>query len=231
MALVIAFEGIDGSGKTVQMQHLEQKLLARGLRVDTLSFPAYHSFFGRHIGSYLTCSEGVCASNVDGKSMALWFALDRFEALRNYSMEHLDVVLMNRYVLSNAVYQSIRDRDLHKPDLLDFVLELEHEHFYIPKADLYIYLDVHIENASKNVTKKGYRDYAGHDKDVYESQVGIQLRARAKYLEYATRLPNIAVVPCMQNTCMRTEEEIANSVFEALMERNLLETMKKGKDE
>ena len=124
MAYVITFEGIDGTGKGTQMDRLAASLNARGLRVKVLSFPIYDSFFGSEVGAFLTGRDGVRADTVDGKSMALWFALDRFEAFRRFDMSDCDVLLINRYVLSNAVYQSIRDCDLGKPDLLDFILSL-----------------------------------------------------------------------------------------------------------
>lgn len=219
---IIAFEGIDGSGKTVQMYHLERALLRRGMRVDTLSFPIYSSFFGREVGKLLTCAEGVSADQVDNKSMALWFALDRFDAFADYHLGEADVLLINRYVLSNAVYQSIRERDLNGPDILSFVLELEHGRFGLPVPDAYIYLDVDPMNAGNNVARKGYRDYVGNSRDVYEAQSGIQQRARAKYLEYAGLLDNVFVVPCMKEGALRGEQEIAMQVEDLLLREGIL---------
>ena len=109
MAVIITFEGIDGTGKGTQMENLETRLLNRGLHVSSVSFPEYSSFFGTQVGNYLTGKDGVRADTVDGKSMALWFALDRFEHFRDWDPNSCDVLLLNRYALSNAVYQSIRE--------------------------------------------------------------------------------------------------------------------------
>ena len=144
--------------------------------------------------------------------MALWFALDRFEAFKNIDYTSYDFLLINRYVLSNAVYQSIRDIDLGKPDLLDFCLTLEHEHFGIPRPDLNLVLDMDLEEASENVSKKGFRDYVGDTKDVYESIDSIQLRARKKYQEYSRRLDSIVFVPCMKNGQLESIETIAQKI-------------------
>ena len=129
---IIAFEGIDGTGKSVQMEALRTRLEARGRRVGVLSFPDYGSFFGGCVGRYLTKKDGVSASDVDQRSMALWFAMDRWAAFQGFDYSKFDVLVINRYVLSNAVYQSIRDRDVDKPDILDFVLTLEHEQLSLP---------------------------------------------------------------------------------------------------
>ena len=212
---IIAFEGIDGTGKSVQMEALRGKLEQRGWKVGVLSFPDYGSFFGGCVGRYLTKKDGVSASDVDQRSMALWFAMDRWAAFRDFDYRPYDVLLINRYVLSNAVYQSIRDRDVDQPDILDFVLELEHEQLKLPRPDLYLILDVDLSAAQDNVTKKGYRDYVGDEKDEYEKQDSIQLRARSKYLSFGERLSNVQVIPCMEGGALLPIEAIAQRVYAA----------------
>lgn len=216
MTKIIAFEGIDGTGKTVQMQRLVDYLESEGKRVLTLSFPMYETFFGSLVGRYLTAKDGVAANTVDGKSMALWFALDRFEAFKNLDYSGYDFLLINRYVLSNAVYQSIRDIDLDKPDLLDFCLTLEFEHFGIPRPDVNIVFDMDVRDAASNVDKKGFRDYVGNARDVYESIDSIQTRAREKYHAYAKRLDSIVFIPCMKDGALESIDTIATHVREAI---------------
>ena len=209
MTKIIAFEGIDGTGKTVQLRRLHERLATGGrFRVKALSFPMYDTFFGAECGRLLSGSGGVRADDVDGKSMALGYALDRFEAFRDLDYSDADVLLINRYILSNAVYQSVRDRDLGRPDLLDFVLELEYGHFRIPKADAHIVLDMNPEKAYENVGKKGFRDYVGDQPDIYEALPDIQKRAREKYIEYAGRMPGIHIIPCMEQNRLKSIEAI-----------------------
>ena len=212
---IIAFEGIDGTGKSVQMEALRRRLEQRGLAVGVLSFPDYGSFFGGCVGRYLTKKDGVSASDVDQRSMALWFAMDRWAAFRDFDYSRFDVLLINRYVLSNAVYQSIRDRDADQPDILDFVLTLEHEQLSLPRPDLYLIMDVDLSAAQSNVSKKGYRDYVGDEKDEYEKQDAIQIRARSKYLSFGERLENVRVIPCMAGGALLPIEAIADRVYAA----------------
>lgn len=216
MTKIIAFEGIDGTGKSVQMRCLAERLESRGLSVLEISFPMYDSFFGGMVGRYLTAKDGIAANTVDGKSMALWFALDRFEAFSKVPYQEYDVLLINRYVLSNAVYQSIRDIDLEQPDILDFVQELEYEHFKIPRPDLQLVLDMDLEDASHNVEKKGFRDYVGNEKDVYERIDSIQLRARRKYDLYASRMDNVKKIVCMENGSLLPIDVIADRIYAAV---------------
>jgi len=216
MPRIITFEGIDGTGKGTQMEVLAEALKNKGLRVKTIGFPLYDSYFGNYVGSYLTGRDGVRADTVDSKSMALWFALDRFEAFRDRDDSDCDVLLINRYVLSNAVYQSVRDCDLGNPDLLDFVLTTEHDHFGIPRPDRILLFDMDLDAAAKNVDRKGFRDYVGEGRDIYESIPTIQLRAREQYLAYAARLDYVSVIPCMENGKLKSIEDIGKLVFEAV---------------
>ena len=142
--------------------------------------------------------------------------MDRWAAFQNFDYSGFDVLLINRYVLSNAVYQSIRDRDVDQPDILDFVLTLEHEQLKLPQPDLYLILDVDLSAAQSNVSKKGYRDYVGDEKDEYEKQDSIQIRARAKYLSFGERLPNVQVIPCMEAGALLPIEDIAQRVYRAV---------------
>lgn len=220
---VITIEGIDGSGKGVQFRMLAKRLSDAGLTVDTRDFPRYDKYFGRAVGALLSGSDGVLASNVDGKSMALWFALDRWDDLKDYRLGEADVLLINRYVLSNAVYQSVRDIDLGKPDIVDWVMDLEYNRFGIPKPTLNIFFDVAPDRAGSNVDKKGFRGYVGEKRDVYEANGGMQARARAKFLECAERFDDIAVVQCMGGSGMLSPETISDAVIACLCERGLLE--------
>ncbi len=219
---IIAIEGIDGSGKGVQYQLLRNALCARGYSVATRDFPAYDSFFGQEIGKLLAGTGSVRADQVDGKSMALWFALDRFESLRDYVDGATDILLLNRYVLSNAVYQSIRDIDLGKPDLADWVFELEYTHLGLPRPDINLVFSIAPEQAEENVCKKGCRSYVGAGRDVYEASHGIQARAMAQYLAYAARYDDIAVIPCMEQGQLLPIEAISARVLATLHARGIL---------
>ncbi|MDO4567564.1 MAG: hypothetical protein Q4B99_01260 [Clostridia bacterium] len=217
--IIIVIEGIDGSGKTVQFNMLKEKLIAMGKSVATRSFPRYGSYFGEQIGRYLSGNGAVPATEVDNKSMALWFALDRWESFSDYRDGETDYLLINRYVMSNAVYQSIRDGD---SDISDWVIDLEFNHFKLPRPDVTLFFSVATKWASDNVLKKERRDYVEEAKDVYEASPGIQSRARELYLKCARRYGGISVIECMGESGMLGVEEISQKVTEELERLGLL---------
>lgn len=135
---IIAIEGIDGGGKGVQVRALKENLQKLGYTVAGRDYPMYDTYFGAQVGKLLSGADGVRADEIDGKSMALWFALDRWESFKDYRDGETDFLIINRFVLSNAVYQSVRDIDLGKPDIVNWVMDLEYGHFGLPKPDLNI---------------------------------------------------------------------------------------------
>ena len=220
---IITIEGIDGSGKTVQYGLLAKALEERGFTVQKRSYPVYDSYFGGQVGRYLSAADGVRATDVDQRSMALWFAMDRFMDLRDFNDGEADFLLLNRYVLSNAVYQSIRDRDLGKPDIADWVFDLEYNVLGLPPPDLNLLFDVEPERAGINVDSKGFRGYVGDGRDVYESSKPMQQRAREKYTEIAERFEDTVIITCGRGRSMLPPEEIAEKVLSVLIERGLIE--------
>lgn len=175
---LIALEGVDGAGKATQVS-----LLAKALStVDVVSFPRYDTFFGRHIRSLLDSGE---AMTLDPRSMALWYALDRAQWAADRKP---GPVLLNRYTLSNAVYQSARSSD---PEMFDWVLRLEYEELRIPRPDVTVVLDVPPDVSRQRVVSRG------GDGDAYERSSALQARVRDGYLAAASRLPDVVVVPAL----------------------------------
>lgn len=217
--IIIAVEGIDGSGKTAQIERLGTNLAQNGAKVETISFPIYQSFFGREIGSMLR-GETLRADQVDARSMCLWYALDRWERLKDYCGGYCDYLLINRYTMSNAVYQSVREID--GQDQWEWVYQLEHKILGLPEPDLYCLLDVDPVCAQKNVDCKGEREYVD-GRDVYEQQQGLLQRAKERYLQLAEKLSNVEVVSCMEEgQTLADQEMIAGRIWEMLRERGLV---------
>src|SRR2546423_5194591 len=180
---LVAVEGLDGAGKSTQVSLLAHALSA----VDVVSFPRYDTFFGRHIRALLDGDGAVSAASVDPRSMALWYALDRVQWARSRPPSD-GVVLLNRYVLSNAVYQSARASD---PALLDWVLHLEFEELELPRPDVTVVLDVPPSVSASRVAHRG------EGADVYERSSALLGRVRQGYLAAAARLPPVVGIPAV----------------------------------
>ena len=221
---LIAFEGIDGSGKTVQISKWQAFLENAGFRTITKSFPVYESFFGAEIGNLLAGTKPVTAQNLDPKSMCLWYALDRWRVFQSFAYSAYDYVLLNRFSLSNAVYQSIRTLPAERESFISWVFELEEVQLGLPSPDLYVVFDSTPEISAQNISKKGYRNYVGDKPDVYEASAEMMNQVCALYLQIARKLNNIFVVNCVEDGgAMKDPDEIFSEVKKRLEELAIIE--------
>ena len=217
---VIAFEGIDGSGKGVRIREIAGRLNGLGRKVLVQDFPVYSGFFGKEIGRMLSGEQDVRADVVDPRSMSLWYALDRHEALKGIDRREYDDILFNRSTLSNAVYQSIRTREEDREAFIEWLFELEFERLGVWEPDLYFIFDVTEEQSKKNVEKKEQRAYLKDTFDVYERSQRIMNQARSVYLRLAQEYDNMYIIPCMdENGVFKSIEEIADLVMKKIMEK------------
>lgn len=214
---IIAFEGIDGSGKTVQINKLKETIETLGYSVIIKSFPVYESFFGREVGNLLSGTKQVSAETLDPKSMCLWYALDRWKEFKDFEYKQYDFVLLNRFSLSSATYQSIRTIPEERNALISWVFELEHVHLELPSPDIYFLFDSSPEISTKNIMNKGYRDYVGNKPDVYEASSELMSNVREQYLSIAKNLKNSVVVNCVKdNGLMKDVNDIFYEVKRSL---------------
>ena len=100
---LIAFEGIDGTGKSTQCRKMEEYLNKRGVSVAQFREPT-DGIWGQKIKKILTAGRG----DVTREEELSWFNKDRREDVeKNISpaLSENKVVLMDRYYYSTAAYQ------------------------------------------------------------------------------------------------------------------------------
>src|SRR5262245_16698022 len=106
--MLIAFEGLDQSGKETQARLLGQRLQLEGRRVQPVSFPDYETPIGREIRKALD-GERDFAPDV----MQLLYVANRFEwrAKMEAWLAAGDVVICDRYRASSIAYGEAQGLD------------------------------------------------------------------------------------------------------------------------
>ena len=212
----LCIEGLDGSGKTVQCGLLADALRQAGKRVFLIDFPQYDSPLGREIGRFLSGrDETANADSVDAKSMCLWYAADRWNALKNVDFSQYDYVIFNRYPLSSAVYQTARRYGGVNEDFIQWVFSLEHGVFGLPEPDAYLFLNTEIAGCAENLTHKGERTYVD-GLDLYERSQSLLVCCREIYLHCAEVYENVHLVPCTGPDGLLPVDVIHRRVMETL---------------
>ncbi|MEU7768031.1 dTMP kinase [Nocardia sp. NPDC049190] len=187
MGVLIAVEGLDGAGKRTLIDRVAAELCGRGLRAATMAFPRYgHSVHADLAAEALRGAHGDLADSARG--MAVLFALDRAGAHDELSklLADNDVVILDRYVASNAAYSAARLGQSADGEIIDWVAELEFDRFALPAPAAQVLLDVPAEVAAERARRRGELD-ADRALDVYERDGGLQRRTGAVYRELAAR--------------------------------------------
>ncbi len=167
--LFIAFEGIDGSGKSTQVKLLKQKLEAAGLKVYTTCEPT-DSPIGKIIRDIFNHKM-----EADHRTIAGLFVADRLDHLLNKTngilkkLEEGYTVITDRYYFSSYAYQSTHVDQ-------DWVIKANSLSANLRRPDLNIYIDISPELSIDRLNK-------GRESiELYETLENLQ-NVRDKYFE------------------------------------------------
>lgn len=162
--LLIAFEGLDQSGKQTQAELLRDRLTASGHWVKLLSFPDYGTPIGEEIERAL---RG--ARNYAPDVMQLLYVANRYEWRTEIERRRADgeILICDRYLASSVAYGEAQGLDPA------WLLEIQR---YLPQPDLTFLLDIAPEVSAKRKTA---------DRDRYERDLALLGRVRNSYLHLA----------------------------------------------
>lgn len=181
----MVIEGLDGAGKRTLTEALTKALHDEGRTVTTLAFPRYgRSVHADLVREGLHRRHGDLTDSVYG--MGLLYALDRREAAPEIraGLDTHDVVLLDRYVASNAAYGAARLEQRADGEFVRWVREIEIDRFGLPVPDTQILLKVPPTVAAERAEKRAGTE-ADRAKDAYESDDDLQARCAAVYDELA----------------------------------------------
>jgi dTMP kinase len=211
----IVLDGIDGSGKTTQIQILAEALQRDGYEIYVADFPQYGKKSAGPVEEYLNGKYGP----VNPYICSLFFSVDRYDgshAIRK-ALEEGKVVISNRYVTANAGHQGEKITDEgERIAYFKWLDNIEYQIFGIPKPDLNLILHVDAKIAQRQVSKKAHeeRAYANHKKwDYHEKDLGHLQRAEKVFLQIAELFPNTKLVECVENGKLLSKEEIHNRIW------------------
>lgn len=159
--LLVAFEGLDQSGKQTQAELLRDRLVEHGRLVRLLSFPAYNTHIGTELGRALQ-GDRHYGSDV----MQLLYVANRYE-LKPEIVRELDrgtVVICDRYLASSIAYGEAHGLDAA------WLSDIQR---HLPQPDVTVLLDIAPEVSARRKTE---------DRDTYERDLALLARVRDSYV-------------------------------------------------
>jgi dTMP kinase len=186
---LIAFEGLDQSGKQTQSERLAAVLRQRGHRVEFLSFPEYGTAIGTEIGKALDGER-----DYEPDTLQLLYIANRYE-FRPRLQEWIEagaIVICDRYLASSIAYGEAQGLD---PAWLGDAQR------HLPQPTLTLVLDIPPEESLR-------RKHVARDR--FERDLPLLLRVRASYRRQASA-PNWRLIDGS-----RPVDAVAADVIEAV---------------
>src|SRR6185503_15878561 len=190
--LLVAFEGLDQSGKQTQAELLRDRLISNGRRVRLLSFPDYQTVIGAEIGRALRGERHYTAD-----VMQLLYVANRYEFKDEILRvtESGTIILCDRYLASSVAYGEAQGLDA------EWLTDIQK---YLPQPDITILLDIAPEVSARRKTA---------DRDKYERDLSMLGRVRDSYLRQAAQSGWVRL------DASRDKTEIAPDVFSVIRTR------------
>ena len=213
MGKLIVIEGLDGCGKSTQLELLPQNLHKNGIESRSVSFPDYKSDSSALVKMYLAGEFGKKPHDVNAYAASLFYAVDRYASYKTSWGEYYNqngVIVSGRYTTSNAVHQTSKMDEDNWQDFLDWLYELEYNKVGIPKPDKVIFLDMPIEVSQKLLSGRYKGDEA--KKDIHESDTAYLEKCR-KAAMFTAEYSGWTIIPCAQNGQPRSIQDIADDIL------------------
>lgn len=208
---LIVIEGLDGSGKSTQIEFLKNRLNSE--KIHQIKLPDYESDSSALVKMYLNGDFGKDPGDVNAYAASAFYAVDRFA---NYKMKWKsfyddgDIIISDRYTTSNAYHQATKIAREDRADFFAWLEDFEYNLIGVPKPDAVIYLDMPIEISQKMMSERYHGDET--KKDIHESNLAYLHKCRDAALDAAEKI-GWYVIKCNDGDGPRSIEDIGNEIY------------------
>lgn len=214
---LIVLEGLDGCGKSTQLELAGVYLKKIGVNSRTVSFPNYSSPSGQIISEYL--AGGIpCEGRNGAYAASAFYASDRYISYVTDWKRDYDggsVILSGRYTTSNAIYQMTKLPIDERAAFLDWLGDYEYNKLGLPKPDLVLFLDMPLDVSQKLLLKR----YNGDEsrKDIHEKNLSFMKNCRESAM-YAAERRGWNIIHCAEGDEALPVDEIHKKIAGAIKE-------------
>ncbi|MCQ2470849.1 MAG: deoxynucleoside kinase [Clostridia bacterium] len=213
MGKLIVIEGLDGSGKSTQLDRLVKKILTTtDIKIKQIKLPDYDSECCAAVKKYLKGDFGKTPEDVNAYAASCFYAVDRFANYKTKWKADYDdgtLIIADRYTTSNAYHQATKLPKEQWNDYFKWLEDFEYNKIKIPKPDAVIYLDMPIEISQKMMSER----YKGDEskKDIHEANIDYLFKCREAAKE-AAKAMDWFVIDCADGENPRTIESIGEEI-------------------
>ena len=210
---LFVIDGLDGSGKSTQLEICRRRLEKMGHKIKVISFPDYDSKSSALVKMYLNGEFSDDPDDINAYAASSFYAVDRYASyMTGWKKDYEEgcIILAARYVSSNALHQMSKLTPERWDGYLEWLYDYEYDKLGLPRADEVIFLDMPIEISQKLLSKR----YDGDDnkKDIHESHVDYLYKCRRSAL-YASEKMDWSVVPCNEGDEPLSVDNISDTII------------------
>ena len=221
---VIAFDGMNGVGKTTVCQKVEKLLQRTGARIERIRLPGAHQLAStRSIRTVLD----LCGKDLSPLARASLYLADFSEYVDKFVKQNIlnvDILLTDRSILSTLIYQVTLEKTIE--DIFPIFLNKTKEYIF---PNILVFLKppnfktaMNQIKASKGESEGSIAGYGSKDMEWYEKLHNAYIQVYEEYGWPTNCLP----------TCWTTNEDIAylsNIVIENLLHTEIIPEFEKWK--
>ncbi|MBQ6714615.1 MAG: deoxynucleoside kinase [Clostridia bacterium] len=217
MGKLIVIEGLDGCGKSTQLELLPKALKEKNIDCKSVSFPDYSSDSSALVKMYLAGRFGDKPGDVNAYAASVFYSVDRYASYKEVWGEFYEsggTVVSGRYTTSNAIHQTSKLPREQWEDFLNWLYDFEYNKIGIPKPDKVIFLDMPVEVSQKLLSNR----YEGDEekKDIHESDIEYLNNCR-KAAKFTADYSGWTTIPCSENGEPRSIADIAADILEEVL--------------
>lgn len=181
---IISFEGIEGTGKSTQINYLKQFLATQNIEAHAVREPG-QTYIGEQIRNLL--QNDANAGNMCSETELLLYEASRAQLIREFvapTIERGHWVLFDRFFDSSTAYQgAARGLSMHMVETLNHFAVQEY------RPSITFLLDIDVDTAFQRLQQR----HTGKDR-IEQEDVSFFERARQQYLVMAKAEPRRFVV-------------------------------------
>lgn len=169
MGRLIVIDGLDGSGKSTQLDRLDGYLRQSGIRYKQICFPDYEQPSSALVKMYLSGEFGQQADAVNAYAASSFYAVDRYASYKKFwQADYKDDILIvaARYTTSNAIHQMSKLPESEWDSYLQWLEHYEYTLLGLPRPDAVLFLDMPLAVSQQLLSHR----YQGDEskKDIHE---------------------------------------------------------------
>lgn len=199
MGKLIVVEGLDGSGKSTQIELIKKRLEDKGLKYKQIKLPDYEDPSSTLVRMYLAGEFGNKPEDVNAFAASSFYAVDRYANFKRHwksEYENDYIILADRYTTSNCVHQCSKLEEDEWDSYIEWLYNYEFNQLGIPKPDLVVFLDMDPEISQKLMSGR----YKGDEnkKDIHEKDTEYLAKCRKAAFYSANKL-DWKIIKCYED--------------------------------